>query len=66
MIINNDRDDLQRQNKVLAKISAYLAMNKAKDNQLKMPFEMIDSKSLPEFYSELLSFTPSILADAIH
>ena len=66
MIINNDRSELTKQNHMLAKINAYVAMNKSKNNELKMPYEMIASKSMPEFFTELLSFAPSILTDAVH
>ena len=66
MIINNDVGDLRRQNDMLAKINAYIANNKAKNGEIKMPFGMIDSKSMAEFYSDLFSYAPCILKDAIH
>jgi hypothetical protein len=66
MIINNDVSELKRQNNMLAKINAYVANNKAKNGEIHMPFGMIDSKSMAEFYSDLFSYAPCILKDAIH
>lgn len=31
-----------------------------------MPFGMIDSKSMAEFYADLFTYAPCILKDAIH
>lgn len=46
---------------MFAKINAYVAMNKAKKDNLQMPFGMIDSKSLPEYFADLMAYAPSIL-----
>lgn len=51
---------------MLAKINVYIAKNKAKNGELQMPFGMIDSKSMAEFYSDLFTYAPCILKDAIH
>jgi Oxysterol-binding protein len=51
---------------MLAKINAYVAGNKDKNGEIHMPFGMIDSKSIAEFYSDLFSYAPCILKDAIH
>jgi len=64
MIINNDVSELKRQNDMLAKINAYVANNKEKNGEIHMPFGMIDSKSMAEFYSDLFSYAPCILKDA--
>ncbi|TNV83086.1 hypothetical protein FGO68_gene1895 [Halteria grandinella] len=66
MIINHDVNELKRQNDMLAKINAYVAGNKDKNGEIHMPFGMIDSKSMAEFYSDLFSYAPCILKDAIH
>lgn len=66
MIINNDVSELKRQNDMLAKINAYVANNKEKNGEIHMPFGMIDSKSMAEFYSDLFSYAPTILKDAVH
>lgn len=66
MIINHDVPELKRQNDMLAKINAYVAGNKDKNGEIHMPFGMIDSKSMAEFYSDLFSYAPCILKDAIH
>ncbi len=31
-----------------------------------MPFGMIDSKSMAEFYNDLFTYAPVILSDALH
>jgi hypothetical protein len=51
---------------MLAKINAYVANNKEKNGEIHMPFGMIDSKSMAEFYSDLFSYAPCILKDALH
>ena len=51
---------------MLAKVNAYLALNKAKNNELQMPMGMIGAKSMSEYFSELFSYAPSILTDAFH
>jgi len=51
---------------MLAKINAYIARNKSKNNEVQMPFGMIDSKSMAEFYADLFTYAPCILKDAIH
>lgn len=51
---------------MLAKINATIAKNKAKNNEVSMPMGMLDSKSMSEFFSELLSYAPGLLRDAIH
>ena len=50
---------------MLAKINAYVAKGKAKNGELQMPYGMIDSKSMAEFYSDLFSYAPCILKDAV-
>lgn len=66
MIINHDINELKRQNDMMAKVNAYVANNKAKNGEVHMPFGMIDSKSMAEFYTDLFTYAPSILKDAIH
>ena len=66
MIINNDLDELKRQNNMLAKINLQIAKNKSKNKEVSMPFGMLDSKSMAEFFSELFSYGPCILKDAAH
>lgn len=66
MIINHDVSELKRQNDMLAKINAYVANNKAKNGEIHMPFGMIDSKSMAEFYTDLFTYAPCILKDALH
>ena len=51
---------------MLAKVNAYIARNRAKNGEVQMPFGMIDSKSMAEFYSELFTYAPCILKDAAH
>jgi hypothetical protein len=51
---------------MLAKINAYLANNKSKKGKIQMPFNMIDSKSMAEFYTDLFTYAPTILRDALH
>jgi hypothetical protein len=51
---------------MMAKVNAYVANNKAKNGEVHMPFGMIDSKSMAEFYTDLFTYSPSILKDAIH
>lgn len=46
---------------MLAKINAIVAKNKAKNNEVSMPFGMLDSKSMAEFYADLFSYAPCIL-----
>ena len=49
---------------MLAKVNAYVAKNKAKNGELQMPYGMIDSKSMAEFYSELFTYGPGLLTQA--
>lgn len=51
---------------MLSKLTASLAMNRNKENRLQLPLEMLDKKSMPEFIAELFTYTPTILADAMH
>ena len=51
---------------MLAKVNAYVANNKSKNGEVHMPFGMIDSKSMAEFYTDLFTYSPSILRDAMH
>lgn len=66
MIINNDIESLKKNNDMLAKVNMTIAKNKAKDGKVKLPFEMFDSKSMAEFYSDLFSYAPCILKEAAH
>jgi hypothetical protein len=66
MIINNDIESLKKQNDMLAKINCQIAKNKAKNGEVSLPYGMIDSKSMAEFFSELFSYAPCILKDAAH
>ena len=66
MIINTDISDQKRQNDMLAKINAYVANNKSKKGEIHMPFGMIDSKSIAEFYTDLFIYAPAILQEALH
>lgn len=66
MIINHDVNELKRQNDMLAKVNAYIANNKAKNGEIHMPFGMIDSKSMAEFFADLLTLGPCILREAKH
>lgn len=51
---------------MLAKVNLQIAKNKSKNGEVSMPFGMIDSKSMAEFYSDLFSYAPCILKDAAH
>ena len=51
---------------MLAKINAYVANNKSKKGEIHMPFGMIDSKSMAEFYTDLFIYAPTILQEALH
>ena len=66
MIINTDVSEMKRQNDMLAKVNAYVANNKSKNGEVHMPFGMIDSKSMAEFYTDLFTYSPAILRDALH
>lgn len=66
MIINNDIESLKKNNDMLAKVNLQIAKNKAKNGEVSMPFGMIDSKSMAEFYSDLFSYAPCILKSAAH
>lgn len=66
MIINNDIESLKKNNDMLAKVNLQISKNKAVDGEVKLPFELIDSKSMEEFYCDLFSYAPCILKDAAH
>lgn len=66
MIINTDKNEMKRQNDMLAKINAYVANNKSKKGEVHMPFGMIDSKSMAEFYTDIFTYAPTILKDALY
>jgi hypothetical protein len=51
---------------MFAKINAYVANNKAKKGEVHMPFGMIDSKSMAEFYTDIFTYAPTILKDALN
>jgi hypothetical protein len=66
MIINNDIESLKKNNEMLAKVNLQIAKNKVRNGEVSMPFGMIDSKSMAEFFSDLFTYTPCILKDAAH
>lgn len=62
MGINSDANEIKKQNQMVAKTGAMLAMGNKNhdlfdDNQ--------DNRSMSEYYSELFSYTPAILSEAI-
>ena len=46
---------------MVAKVNASIARKAKKGTMVDMPEGLEDSKSMAEFYAELLSFAPSIL-----
>lgn len=61
MIYVNDVDAMRKQNNVIAKTNAKIAKKKEAADNVEAPMEMVDAKSMAEFYAELLSYAPSIL-----
>lgn len=66
MIYVNDIDAMRKQNNVIAKTNAKIAKKKEANENVEAPMEMIDAKSMAEFYAELLSYAPSLLLEAVH
>ena len=58
MGVNENLDEMRKQNQNIAKQGAALAMGKNFD-------DMMDSRSVSEYYSELFSYAPAILSEAI-
>ena len=66
MVLNNNKDDLNKNNDIMAMVSAKVANKKGKKKDVEIPDEMEDSRSMAEFFSESLSYGPWILKDAVH
>lgn len=63
MVEATDKDEMMRQNDMIAKANAKFAKG---GDAVAMPISMADSKSVAEFYSDLLSYSPAILNEAVH
>jgi hypothetical protein len=65
MVMHDNKDELNKHNDLMAMVSAKVA-KKGKKHGVDVPDEMEDSRSMAEFFSEMLSYGPSILKDAVH
>lgn len=61
MGVNEDVDEMRKQNKMIAKTGAMLALGNA-DNQVD---DEQDNRAMSEYYAELFSYAPAILSEAI-
>jgi hypothetical protein len=58
MGVNENLEEMRKQNQNIAKQGAALAMGKNFE-------DMMDSRSVSEYYAELFSYAPAILSEAI-
>lgn len=61
MGVNEDVDEMRKQNKMIAKTGAMLALGNA-DNVVD---DEQDNRAMSEYYAELFSYAPAILSEAI-
>jgi hypothetical protein len=68
MMAHNNKEELNKNNEYMAMVNAKVAKKQKKGSGggVEIPDEMEDSRSMAEFYSEMLSYGPSILKDAVH
>ena len=66
MIYVNDTDALRKQNNLIAKTNAKIAKKTDTVDNVQAPMEMVDAKSMAEFFAELLSYAPSLLQEAVN
>lgn len=59
--INDDFEELKKQNDFHARTMAKIAR---RDNEYQLPIELLESRSLPEYFAEMLQFTPDIMQEA--
>jgi Oxysterol-binding protein len=65
MMMHDNKKELKKNNEYMAMVNAKVAKKGKKGGAVEIPDEMEDSRSMTEFYSELLSYGPSILKDAV-
>lgn len=65
MAIHDNKEDLNKHNALMAKVNAKIA-KKGKKGAVDIPDGMEDSRSMAEFYSDLLSYAPGIFREASH
>jgi hypothetical protein len=65
IMVNDNKDEHAKYNDLLAMVNVKIA-KKGKKGDVDIPDEMEDSRSMAEFYSEILSYGPWILKDAVH
>lgn len=59
MGVNENLNDMKKQNQKIAKTGAMLALGTGNQNE-----DLIDNRSLSEYYAELFSYAPAILNEA--
>ena len=62
MGVNDNTEEMKKQNQMIAKMGAMNALGQNKDPNM---FGQEDSRSMSEYYSELFSYAPAILSEAM-
>lgn len=56
--INDDYEELKKQNDLHARAMAKIARG---EKEYQLPIELMESRSLPEYFAEMLQFTPFVM-----